>query len=280
MGNICVAHSTAVSGKGPAISYHETDSTASEDVPIGAVASAISAPPSRNPSRCPPDPPPSRTLPTTRLHCIVTNMFKAPPQPEAGPGSTHLNEIPMIMLPTPPTARPGHPHEGSDPNHLGSDGTDRTRNSLSPTSHGSSSRVLSARLSSRRAKKSVAAYQHILDEVRAGLVPVAEKPVDPRWRTLLPFQPRCLRHQVLTVNKDCTQVEGAIAFVDISGFSALANALANQGAKGAMLMSKYINDYLARLIEVVYASGGDIVAFAGDAFLALWEYSPTRDTQK
>eukprot|EP00906_Rhabdomonas_costata_P003422 RCo005233 len=90
-----------------------------------------------------------------------------------------------------------------------------------------SGRVSVSRMPSQRMRKSVVAYQHILDGVRAGLQPARDEPPDPRWKSLLPFQPRCLRHQVLSVNKDCTQVEGAIAFVDISGFSALANAMAN-----------------------------------------------------
>eukprot|EP00906_Rhabdomonas_costata_P010529 RCo014777 len=194
-------------------------------------------------------------LPSSRrLQSKVASMFGS---------SATRDDIPMILLPDTPTSRQSRQDSGRI-----------------PLSAFSSSRTASSRYSTHRVAKSVVSYQHIIDEVRAGLQPTPEKPADPRWRSLLPFQPRCLRHQVLNVNKDCTQVEGAIAFVDISGFSALANALANQGAKGAMLMSKYINDYLTRLIEVVYAFGGDIVAFAGDAFLALWEYSPTRDSQR
>eukprot|EP00906_Rhabdomonas_costata_P000957 RCo001376 len=127
---------------------------------------------------------------------------------------------------------------------------------------------------------SVVGYDHILSDAKAlAAAKAIPEPIDPRSAWLRPFQPNCLREQVLTIGKDCTQVEGAIAFVDISGFSALTHTL-GQGAKGAMLLSKYINDYLTPLIEIVDQHQGDIVSFAGDAFLALWPFRPTTDTQK
>eukprot|EP00906_Rhabdomonas_costata_P013820 RCo019809 len=182
-----------------------------------------------------------KTLSTAgRLQLKVASIF-VEEEDEIENAGCPENDIPAIVLPpqqctSPPGRRSVEKQETGRTQFSCSEPTDRTRLSdstsrLSPT----------CRVTSQRARRSVSAYQHIFDEVRAGLQPAPEKPVDPRWRSLLPFQPMCLRHQVLTVNKDCTQIEGAIAFVDISGFSALANALANQGAKGAMLMSKYIN---------------------------------------
>ena len=70
-----------------------------------------------------------------------------------------------------------------------------------------------------------------------------------------------------------TQLEGAIGFVDVSGFSALTHTL-GKDAKGAMLLSQYINDYLTCLLQVVMDFNGDVVTFAGDAFMALWQYNP------
>ena len=62
--------------------------------------------------------------------------------------------------------------------------------------------------------------------------------------------------------------------MDISGFSALTHAL-GQGPKGAMILSQCINDYLTLLITMVHECHGDIITFAGDAFLAFWQYDPS-----
>jgi class 3 adenylate cyclase len=39
-----------------------------------------------------------------------------------------------------------------------------------------------------------------------------------------------------------------------------------------MILSQCINDYLTLLIKVVMECHGDIITFAGDAFLAFWPY--------
>eukprot|EP00906_Rhabdomonas_costata_P000954 RCo001372 len=159
---------------------------------------------------------------------------------------------------------------------LGAERGEATLQEITRTSLGSAPTSLG-----KSRAKSVVGYQHILSDAKAlAAAKAIPEPVDPRSAWLRPFQPNCLREQVLTIGKDCTQVEGAIAFVDISGFSALTHTLGQQGAKGAMLLSKYINDYLGLLIEVVDQHQGDIVSFAGDAFLALWPFRPTTDTQK
>ncbi|EOD24375.1 hypothetical protein EMIHUDRAFT_238613 [Emiliania huxleyi CCMP1516] len=77
--------------------------------------------------------------------------------------------------------------------------------------------------------------------------------------------------------------EGALAFIDISGFSRLSELLSERhGAQGAELLQTYINRYFRSLIEaalaspptalqwIVVAHGGDILKFAGDAFIASW----------
>jgi class 3 adenylate cyclase/tetratricopeptide (TPR) repeat protein len=63
----------------------------------------------------------------------------------------------------------------------------------------------------------------------------------------------------------------AVLFADISGFTALTERLAAQGPAGAEQLTRLLNTYFGRLIDIVGAHGGDVVKFAGDALLAVWE---------
>lgn len=62
----------------------------------------------------------------------------------------------------------------------------------------------------------------------------------------------------------------SLLFVDISGFTPLAERLAQRGAVGAEDLSRLLNVYYGHLIDVILAHGGDILKFAGDALIALW----------
>jgi class 3 adenylate cyclase len=63
----------------------------------------------------------------------------------------------------------------------------------------------------------------------------------------------------------------AVFFADIKGFTALTERLAARGSAGAEDLTQILNEYLGRLVDLVTAHGGDVVKFAGDAVLALWE---------
>jgi class 3 adenylate cyclase/tetratricopeptide (TPR) repeat protein len=65
--------------------------------------------------------------------------------------------------------------------------------------------------------------------------------------------------------------EAALLFADISGFTALTERLAAQGPAGAEEISQHLNAYFGRLVDLVVSHGGDVISFAGDALLALWE---------
>ena len=71
---------------------------------------------------------------------------------------------------------------------------------------------------------------------------------------------------------DRRDLQGSLAFIDISGFSMLATELttAHGHSEGAELLQAYVNAYLEKLIAAVLMAGGDIIKFAGDAFIALW----------
>ena len=63
----------------------------------------------------------------------------------------------------------------------------------------------------------------------------------------------------------------AALFADLSGFTALSERLAAQGPVGIEKLTRILNDYFGRLIDLIYAHGGDAVKFAGDSLLAVWE---------
>ncbi len=62
----------------------------------------------------------------------------------------------------------------------------------------------------------------------------------------------------------------AVLFADISGFTALAEHLAEQGPEGAEELGGILNDYFGQLTALIAEHGGDVVKFAGDALLAIW----------
>ena len=62
----------------------------------------------------------------------------------------------------------------------------------------------------------------------------------------------------------------AILMVDISGFTALTERLAQRGTAGAEQLSGILNRHFGRIAEITESHGGDIVAFAGDSAIAMW----------
>ena len=63
----------------------------------------------------------------------------------------------------------------------------------------------------------------------------------------------------------------AMLFIDISGFTPLSARLGRKGAVGIEMLSRVLNDYFSEQIALVTAHGGDIIKFAGDALMAMWE---------
>ena len=63
---------------------------------------------------------------------------------------------------------------------------------------------------------------------------------------------------------------GSILLVDITGFTEVAEQFAAQGAAAVEALSKVLNAYFGRMVDVISGHGGDILTFAGDAALVLW----------
>lgn len=72
--------------------------------------------------------------------------------------------------------------------------------------------------------------------------------------------------------------DAAVLFCDLSGYSQITAALANEG--GAHVLSVHVNAYLERLLAIVDEFGGDVIKFAGDALIVVWTYSShAKDTE-
>src|SRR5687768_15949495 len=67
------------------------------------------------------------------------------------------------------------------------------------------------------------------------------------------------------------EVAGTLAFVDISGFTAMSERLARFGKAGAEEVTDVMNSVFAALLDDAYAYGGGLLKFGGDALLLLYE---------
>ena len=67
------------------------------------------------------------------------------------------------------------------------------------------------------------------------------------------------------------EVEGTLAFVDISGFTKLTERLARKGRIGAEEMSDTLSTVFSGLLSVAYEDGAGLVKWGGDAVLLLFD---------
>jgi class 3 adenylate cyclase/tetratricopeptide (TPR) repeat protein len=66
------------------------------------------------------------------------------------------------------------------------------------------------------------------------------------------------------------EIQAAILFADISGFTLLTERMAEKGPTGVETLARILNEYFGQLIDIVHGYGGDVVKFAGDAVIAVW----------
>ena len=95
-----------------------------------------------------------------------------------------------------------------------------------------------------------------------------------RGRTLdlVPFVPRLTLDWLRTdPERLWLEVEGTLAFIDISGFTAMSERLSSQGRAGAEEVTEVMNATFAALLAVAYEQGGGLLKFGGDALLLLYE---------
>ena len=89
---------------------------------------------------------------------------------------------------------------------------------------------------------------------------------------LVPFVPR-LTLDWLRDDPDrlWLEIDGTLAFIDISGFTAMSERLSSRGKAGAEEVTEVMNATFAALLAVAYEQGGGLLKFGGDALLLLYE---------
>ena len=70
-----------------------------------------------------------------------------------------------------------------------------------------------------------------------------------------------------TPEQRARELEGTMAFVDISGFTAMSERLAGQGRAGAEEVNEVMNETFGHLLGVASTYGGTLLKFGGDALL-------------
>jgi class 3 adenylate cyclase/tetratricopeptide (TPR) repeat protein len=88
---------------------------------------------------------------------------------------------------------------------------------------------------------------------------------------LSPYLPRLVRGWSLESELPrAKRLDGSLVSVDISGFTALSERLAEKGRQGAEELVRTISAIFSRLIEAGERHGGDVLKFRGDALLWLF----------
>jgi class 3 adenylate cyclase len=67
------------------------------------------------------------------------------------------------------------------------------------------------------------------------------------------------------------EVDGTLAFVDISGFTAMSEQLSSRGKAGAEEVTDVMNATFSALLDEAYALGGGLLKFGGDALLLMYQ---------
>jgi predicted ATPase/class 3 adenylate cyclase len=100
----------------------------------------------------------------------------------------------------------------------------------------------------------------------------APTPTSSSAAELVPFVPR-LTLEWLRDEPQASwrEVEGTVAFIDISGFTAMSERLSSKGRAGAEEVTEVMNATFAALLGVAYAQGGGLLKFGGDALLLFYE---------
>ena len=88
---------------------------------------------------------------------------------------------------------------------------------------------------------------------------------------MIPYVPRLTLEWLAEQPDDAyRRLQGTVVFADLSGFTAMSERLAALGREGAERLAEVIDTTFASLLTGVYAEGGQLIAFGGDAMLLLF----------
>jgi class 3 adenylate cyclase/predicted ATPase len=94
--------------------------------------------------------------------------------------------------------------------------------------------------------------------------------------SVVPYLPRNLVRAELALRKEPQQLAGgeflggALLFSDVSGFTAMSERLSVLGREGAEQITDIINRYFGKMMSIIFAYGGDVFKFGGDALLVFF----------
>jgi adenylate cyclase len=95
------------------------------------------------------------------------------------------------------------------------------------------------------------------------------------------YVPRLLGELALELHGDepfrCFPLNGIVVFVDIVDSTATVEQFAVAGLEGAERLGGILNEYFATVFGIVQANEGDVIRLHGDAVLALWRATDSRD---
>ena len=78
------------------------------------------------------------------------------------------------------------------------------------------------------------------------------------------------RDYSLLATPHASSIQGAMLFVDMSGFTPLAERLSAQGMIGIEALSAHLNDYFGSMVDIIHRYEGDVTKFAGDALMIVF----------
>ncbi|HUL84430.1 MAG TPA: AAA family ATPase [Actinomycetota bacterium] len=89
---------------------------------------------------------------------------------------------------------------------------------------------------------------------------------------LRPFVPRLIYDWVRRFpDRHALEIDGTLAFIDISGFTSMTERLARRGRIGAEELNDILNGLFGELIPVAYDDGAGLLKWGGDAALLLFD---------
>src|SRR6266508_2622388 len=65
------------------------------------------------------------------------------------------------------------------------------------------------------------------------------------------------------------ELQVAMLFADISGFTLLTERMAEKGPTGVETLARILKEYFGELIDIIHDYGGDVVKFDGEAVIAV-----------
>lgn len=73
-----------------------------------------------------------------------------------------------------------------------------------------------------------------------------------------------------TPSPSCESGQAAVMMIDLARFTRVSERLSVEGSLGAEKMSELLDTFYGEVSDAVSASGGDVIAFAGDGIVSMW----------